>query len=209
VAPARGAATRKPRWTFEHEAQRGGTVIYFSRLEPEIAVGCCPPLPSFIFQVLNTRHSAPRPSFIFRDWDPAVIYFSGFEHEAQRAATLIYFSRLEPEIAVGCLAGAAGHDAPNELASSRLLDVRGAYPGHRRDEVNPRAISADRAAKPRGLCYTTAAIDGCRTRHRRFLFRAAGPQPTADLFFELHRVAGPSAANWLKKELRAQDKKAQ
>jgi hypothetical protein len=50
------------------------TLIYFSRLEPEIAVGCCPPLPSF----------------------------AGFEHEAQRAATLIYFSRLEPEIAVGC-----------------------------------------------------------------------------------------------------------
>jgi hypothetical protein len=43
---------------FEHEAQRGATLIYFSRLEPEIAVGCCRPLPSFIFQVSNMGHSA-------------------------------------------------------------------------------------------------------------------------------------------------------
>jgi hypothetical protein len=54
---------------FEHEAQRGATLIYFSRLEPRSPSG------------------APA---------AAIIYFSGFEEEAQRAATLIYFSRLEP-----------------------------------------------------------------------------------------------------------------
>ena len=54
----------------------------------------------------------------------------------------------------------------------------GLIPATASDEVNPPAISADRAAKPRGLCYTTAAIDGCRARHRRFLF----PPPPENLW---------------------------